>query len=106
MHVFGHFNGQSGKSSINGLGDTTTGSRNDVVGDGEFTMWQDALIFTSILMAIILAGIVGYFFAKLREGCSNGDKSGAEEMGLSRDPTFKDNIVDFTAEMFENEEEK
>lgn len=77
MHLFGHFNGESGKSSMKGLSDTSTGSNNDVFGDGEFAMLQVALIITSILMDFIIAGIMGYFFANLREDCGDGNKSGA-----------------------------
>lgn len=109
MHVFGHFNGQSGKSSMNGLGDTTTGSNNDVSGDGEFTMWQDALIFTNILMMIIITGIMGYFFAKLREDCWDSNKCGAEEMGsiqVCQDATNKDHFMDLTEKRFANREKK
>lgn len=40
-------------------------------------MWQYTLIFTSILMDFIIAGIMGYFFANLREDCGDGNKSGA-----------------------------
>lgn len=75
---------------------------NDAYGNGELTMWQDALIFTSILIVFIVAGIMGYFFAKLREDCCDG----AEEMGTSRDVAYKDDFVDFTAEKFANGLEK
>lgn len=75
---------------------------NDAYGNGELTMWQDALIFTSILIVFIVAGIMGYFFAKLREDCGDGE----EEMGTSRDVAYKDDFVDFTAEKFANGLEK
>lgn len=109
MPVFGHFNGQSGKSAMNGLGDTTTGSKNDVSGDGEFTMWQGALIFTIILMMIIISGIMAYFFAKLREDCWDSNKRGAEEMGsiqVCQDATYKDHFMDLTEKRFANREKK
>lgn len=67
---------------------------NDAYGNGELTMWQDALISTSILIVFIVAGIMGYFFAKLREDCGDG----AEEMGTSRDVAYKDDFVDFSLE--------
>lgn len=80
MHVFGHFNGQSGKFSMNGLGDTTTGSKNDVSGDGE-----------------------------LREDCWDSNKCGAEEMGsiqVCQDATNKDHFMDLTEKRFANREKK
>lgn len=75
---------------------------NDAYGNGELTMWQDALISTSILIVFIVAGIMGYFFAKLREDCGDG----AEEMGTSRNVAYKDDFVDFTAEKLANGLEK
>lgn len=90
---------------MKGLSDTSTGSNNDVFGDGEFAIWQDALIFTSILMVFIIAGIMGYFFAKLREGCGDGNKSGAEELGFIPIPVgffHQENNISMSSAAFSN----
>ena len=75
MHVIPNLNSVSGKSSMDGLGlkekiDGQNVTNQAGLGDNEeFTMWQDTLIFTGILLFCILAGIMGYLLAELRDEC-------------------------------------
>lgn len=90
---------------MNGLGDIIIGLNNDVFGDGEFIMWQDVLIFINILMMIIIIGIMGYFFVKLREDYWDSNKCGVEEMGfiqVCQDVINKDYFMDLIEKRFVN----
>ena len=75
MHFIPTIKSESGKSSMDrlGLGEKIDGqnvTNQAGLGDNEeFTMWQDALIFTGILLFCILAGIMGYLLAELRDEC-------------------------------------
>ena len=46
-------------------------------------MWQDALLFTGILLFCILAGIMGYLLAELRDECRKAKET--EEFKLGPD---------------------
>ena len=75
MHVIPNLKSVSGKSSMVRLGlGEKIGGQNETNQAGlsdneEFTIWQDALIFTGILQFCFLAGIMGYLLAELGDEC-------------------------------------
>ena len=73
-----------------GLGDTS---------NEEFSMWQDALIFTGILLFCILAGIMGYQLAELRDECRKAKET--KEFQLDSDAQHMMYFLDLAKEEME-----
>ena len=87
MHVMPNLKSVSGQSSMDrlGLGEKIGGqnvtNQAGLSDKEEFTMWQDALIFTGILLFCILAGIMGYLLAELRDECRKAKETKEFKLG-------------------------